>query len=134
MSYYKYFNPNPKGLEMGDCVIRSLCAATKLTWYEVFDKLTEFARNNCVVLNEGHSKIVESRMKYFGFIRNKIGKPTKGSRSYTVADFCKDHSEGKYILNLQHHMIAVINGEYYDIYPCWDNSKVYCYYELMPDL
>ena len=33
--YFKYYNPNPEGHEDAcDCVVRALCAATGLSWYE----------------------------------------------------------------------------------------------------
>ena len=41
---YKYFNPNPEGNLVGDCVIRAICASTGKSWDMVFDELTEVAR------------------------------------------------------------------------------------------
>ena len=36
MSNYRYFNPNPSKLDVGDCVIRALCKALDKTWAEVY--------------------------------------------------------------------------------------------------
>lgn len=130
MSYYKYFNPNPKGLETGDCVIRALCAVTGKSWYEVFDIICKNARENGVMPNSGTKFDVESRMKLFGLKRKVIPKPTKGGSCYTVEQFCKNHRKGKYILTIAHHEMAVVDGKYYDIYSCWDSKRVYSYYEL----
>lgn len=131
--YYKYFNPNPKGLETGDCVIRALCAITGKSWYEIFDIIVKHARDNCVMPNE-NQKTIEYRMQLFGLKRYTIPKPKKGNKCYTVEQFCKEHTKGKYILKIAHHEMAVIDGQYYDIYPGWERSRVYSYYELIPAL
>lgn len=129
--YYKHFNPNPKGLEVGDCVIRALCAITDKTWYEVFDIICAHARENAVMPNEGKQKFLEERMSLFNLKRVKIPKPRKGENCYTVATFCKNNPKGKYILNIAQHEMAVIDGEYYDLYPVWEKSRVYSYYEFI---
>lgn len=41
---YRYFNPNPEGNLVGDCVIRAICTSTGKSWDEVFDELTKVAR------------------------------------------------------------------------------------------
>ena len=33
------FNPNPRGLLVGDCTVRSICAVTGLSWKAVHDTL-----------------------------------------------------------------------------------------------
>lgn len=33
---YKYYNPNPAGLSVGDCVIRAISKLTNQTWDETF--------------------------------------------------------------------------------------------------
>lgn len=45
---------------------------------------------------------------------------------YTVKQFCKDHPYGKYLLALDGHVVAVIDGDYYDI---WDSgNEVHIYF------
>lgn len=128
--YYKHFNPNPRGLEIGDCVIRALCAVTDKSWYDIFDIICKHARDNAIMPNESLRKFVEQRMSLFGLRLVKLAKPNKGEKCYTVSRFCKEHNKGKYILNVANHEIAIVDGHYYDIYPCWDNSRVYSYYEF----
>ena len=38
---------------------------------------------------------------------------------YTVRDFCRDFPIGKYLLALNGHVVAVIDGDYYDT---WDSG------------
>lgn len=127
--YFNHFNPNPKNLETGDCVIRALCAVTNKSWYEVFDIICAHARENAVMPNDNWT--TESRMNLFGLRRVKLPKPSKGEKCYKVEQFCKEHPKGKYILNMAHHEMAVIDGEYYDLYPGWETTRVYSYYELI---
>ena len=48
--YFKYYNPNPEGHEDAcDCVVRALCAATGLSWYEVYDKCCEIGKEHGVM-------------------------------------------------------------------------------------
>lgn len=129
-SYYEYFNPNPKGLETGDCIIRSLCKVTNLSWYDVFDKLIIFSRENCIMPNEGDSKMLEQMMNYFGLTRCKIPKPQKGMSAYNVLRFCKEHPSGKYVIRLARHVIGVVDGKIYDLHSGWLHSQVYTYYQL----
>ena len=45
---------------------------------------------------------------------------------YTVDDFCHEHQTGKYLLALFEHVVAVVDGYYYDT---WDSGrKVVLYY------
>ena len=44
---------------------------------------------------------------------------------YTVRDFCKDHPTGEYILKTSGHVIAVVNGDYYDTFDSGDKTPVY---------
>ena len=39
---------------------------------------------------------------------------------YTIADFCNDHPYGTYILATGTHVVAVIDGDYYDT---WDSGN-----------
>jgi hypothetical protein len=45
---------------------------------------------------------------------------------YTIKEFCKDHPIGDYLLGTGSHVVAVLDGNYYDT---WDSgSEVPIYY------
>lgn len=45
---------------------------------------------------------------------------------YTVKEFCRDHREGKFLLAIGNHVVAVEDGDYYDT---WDSgNEVPIYY------
>ena len=39
---------------------------------------------------------------------------------YTVDRFCQEYPKGKYLLATGRHVVAVVNGDYYD---AWDSGK-----------
>lgn len=129
--YYKYFNPNPLGKETNDCVIRSICAVTGKSWFDVYDELSEQAR---IIASPFTGWNLEEKDKIFSEKYNaqrcKITK-TKGVNSVNVEKFCKNNPTGKYILRLAHHLMAVIDGQYYEINPGWEKSKVYTYWKII---
>jgi hypothetical protein len=88
--YYKYYNPNPEGHEDAcDCVIRALCAATGLSWYEVYDKCCEIGKEYGVMPNASGKKYSGIRAEAFGLEPRVIPAPKKGERSMTVRKFCE---------------------------------------------
>lgn len=44
---------------------------------------------------------------------------------YTVKDFCYEHPTGKYLLATGTHVIAVINGDYFDTWDSGDEIPIY---------
>ena len=136
MSKLVYFNPNPKirfnkrtgepqKWHLGDCSVRSVCAATGLTWVEAYNKMSESALKvfepfNC-------SKGFEQCMLDFGF--KKMSYP-KGKTRETVKEFADNHKNEIAILVLSGHFVCCKNGNYHDVWDC-GNKTVYNYYVKM---
>ena len=51
--------------------------------------------------------------------------PIKQDGYYTVRDFCADYPYGKYLLALNGHVIAVIDGDYYDTGDSGDDLPIF---------
>jgi hypothetical protein len=115
---YKYYQPNKKDLkdEYGDCVIRALTKALGKDWLEVFDEMQPLSRELQVPFNckPCYEKYIESN----GFTYHGISN-AKGTKRPTVDRFAKDHPTGVYILRVAHHIVAVVDGIYYDT---WDSG------------
>ena len=128
---FKYYQPNKKDLKdkTGDCQIRALCKALDLTWVEAFDLTIPLCRElqTYTIFDGNHEKTVEA-MKGLGFKYTGISNK-RGSHRPTIDSFAKDHPEGKYICTVAHHVVAVVDGNYYDT---WDSGhkSMYGYYEL----
>lgn len=125
---YKYYQPNEKDLkdEYGDCVIRALTKALNMEWLQVFDEMQPLSREMQVPFNcrPCYEKYIESKGLIYHGISNK-----KGTKRPTVDIFAKDHKTGTYILRVANHLVAVVNGFYYDT---WDSGEksLYGYWEV----
>lgn len=131
MSGYKYYQPNDKDLKdkTGDCQVRALSKALNISWLEAFDLTIPICRRlqTYTVFDGNHEKTVEA-MQDLGFVYTGVSNK-KGTKRPTVKSFAASHKSGTYILKVSHHVVACVNGEYFDT---WDSGhkSLYGYYEL----
>jgi len=113
---YSELNINPIKRNTGDCVIRAIGTVTDSEWDDVYlDLLTKgFKEKSMPSLNE----VWGSYLHDIGYTRHII--PDTCPDCYTVDQFTKDHPRGRYILGTGTHVIAVIDGNYYDT---WDSGE-----------
>ena len=127
---YVYYQPNSKDVkdEYGDCTIRALSKALGVTWLEAFDMTIPIMRDNWVSnIFDAPVKVRNEFLWSLGF--NYTGVSVKkGSTRPTVDSFAKDHPHGTFILNVAHHVVACVDGKYYDTWDCGHKS-LYGYYE-----
>lgn len=122
MAEWLYYNPNPAGAKVGDCVIRAISAATRQDWDDVYTGLTfqGFALKDMPSSNYVWGEYLKSK----GFRREIV--PNTCPACYTVADFADEHPNGSYVLGTGIHAVAVIDGNIYD---SWDSrNEVPVYY------
>lgn len=113
---FVYYNPNPKDKHTGDCVIRAICKALDAEWLDVYLALCLLGAE---IGDWGNVNSVWDRyLKERGFTREVI--PNTCPQCYTIADFCRDHAEGTYILATGTHAVCVDAGRVYDT---WDSSN-----------
>jgi len=127
MSRYVYYEPNEKAHKRGnnDCVIRAFTKALNKPWLEVFDGLVAIARKKQYIINS--KPVYVKYLKDNNFVRNSI--PIQPGKSKpTVREFALEHLKGTYILSVSKHLVAVVDGYYYDRWNC-GNRKVYCCYK-----
>ena len=128
--YYKEFNPNPLGKEVGDCTIRSLCAVTEKSWYELYDILSELGKKLACPFASIEFKDYDYNKELFGMTKYKVVRE-KGKKALNVERFCKEHPTGRYILRLAGHLMGVVDGKYYELYAGWEDATVYTYWEYI---
>lgn len=118
--YIKY-NPNPEKKIVDDCVIRAICKVTGKSWnYIYWDLCAEGAE----VHDWPWRNYVWGRyLTRLGFVSSLI--PNTCPYCYTVRDFCIDNPYGDYILATGNHVIAVVDGDYYDVHDSGDEVPVY---------
>lgn len=113
---YIYYNLNPIGLDTGDCVIRGISLLMNQSWGWTYFMvcLQGFLLYMMPATNE-----VWSHYLYNTGYRRRAIKNTCPD-CYTVRDFCHDFPYGRYLLALNGHVVAVIDGSYFDT---WDSGN-----------
>lgn len=120
------YNPNPKGRKINDCSVRSMCAATGLSWEHAFGCLAGIAAKQYRMMNE--KQVVCKMLQIYGFEKRSLPKVEKGGSRVKVDDFAQLHPVGVYVLHLAGHVVCVKDGAYYDSWDC-GHKAVYDYWE-----
>lgn len=117
---YKYYNPHPKGLSTDDCVKRAIVVVTSMDYSKVQRELNEY-------------KTVTGA-KSFNSVKNlryveDILKAKKISLDVEmiVDEFCKKYPKGRYILDMDEHWSACVDGCIYDTWDCSDEKVNFAY-------
>ena len=116
-----YYNPNPDLRDTSDCVIRALTKVLGLTWDEVYIKVTfkGLVLHDMPELNHVWSAVLRDH----GFTRHII--PNTCPVCYTVREFCMDNPVGRYVVCLDGHVVACIDGDYYDAWDSGDGVPIF---------
>lgn len=118
---YIFYNPNPMGKHVTDCSIRMLCRLLNLSWLEAFDIVTSICRKEyCMPSSD---KVWSTVLFANGYSKHVI--PEDIPIGYTVKDFCIDHPVGKYAIKTSGHVIAVVDGDYYDSFDSGYKEPMY---------
>ena len=104
----QYFNPNPAGKAVGDCVIRAIAKATGDSWGKVYMDLA--ATGHELSDMPSANAVWGAYLRRRGFARSTL----PDYDGYTVRQFAAEHPRGSYILALSGHVVAVVDGEYFD--------------------
>jgi len=114
---FEYFQPNTH--KCGDCHIRSVCAATGMSWMEVLEGLYQKAR----IMYEpvGSTETITALLADKGYKWIAI-KPKRGEKRPTVSEFANDHKNEAYVMRVSSHVVGGKNGKYMDIWDCGDKS------------
>lgn len=121
---FSELNINPLRKNTGDCVIRAIGTVTDRDWDDTYLDLTVkgFDMKEMPSMNN----VWGAYLRDMGFSRHII--PDTCPDCYTVEDFTKDHPRGRYILGTGTHVIAVIDGNYYDTWESGEEIPIY-YFE-----
>ena len=114
------YNVNPYK-RVGDCVVRALAMILGESWEAVYWGVCQ---KGAQLYDMPDSNAVWSAYLFDkGFKRYMI--PDTCPKCYTVRDFCRDYRKGNYILATGTHVIAVMDGDYYDTWDSGDETPIY---------
>ena len=126
---FEYYQPNDKDLKdkVGDCQVRALSKALGLSWVDAFDLTIPICRElQTYTIFDCDLEKTKYAMGKIGFEYTGVSNK-KGVKRPTVWKFAKDHPEGTYILKVAHHVVACVDGKYYDTRDSGERS-IYGYY------
>lgn len=122
---YQSYNANPQHNRVGDCVIRGISTLLNEEWDKIYIDL-------CI---QGlmQSDIPSSNAVWGTYLRDKGYTreviPTECIDCYNVRRFCKEHQNGKYLLAISGHVVAVENGKYLDTWDSGDEIPIYYWFK-----
>lgn len=120
---YVRFNPNPENLQTGDCVIRALSKLLNKTWDQVYVDLSlqGFGMSRMMSDNSVH----QSYLRQYGYHIRPI--PNSCPDCITVKEFSNMFPKGRYILATGDHVVALIDGDYFDSFDSGDEIVSYVF-------
>ena len=117
------FNPNPKNARVGDCAVRAISKAVGQDWTDAYIGLCAMG----LALKDMPSAnyVWGMYLKKYGFEEHMI--PSICPNCVTVAEFAKEHPEGRYVLACQNHTVCCIDSCWYDSCDSGDEVVLYFY-------
>lgn len=113
---YVYKNPNPIKNLVGDCVVRGISILTNKPWEYTYIGI--ISQGLKMFDMPSSNEVWSAYLRSLGYEKHII--PNTCPDCYTVKDFCRDNSRGEYLLATGNHVVAVVNGDYFDT---WDSGN-----------
>jgi len=118
---YIYYNANPVRKSHGDCVIRAISKVLDMTWEEV---AIDLCMMQVAMYDMQNSDYVWGEyLRLNGFVKGFLPYPCPNC--LTVRDFCKRYPIGTFVVATGSHVVAVVNGDYYDTSDTGDEVLLY---------
>lgn len=119
---YVHFNPNPLGRDTGDCVVRAISKVMGQTWDEAFIDLSGTALQ--IADMPSKNTTWGEHLRRQGFQQMLVGH----GPDYTVADFCRDHPQGRCVLAIDGHVVAAVAGDWFDTFDSGGMVPIYVWF------
>ena len=117
------FNNNPSGKRIGDCAVRAVSKAIGQSWTDTYIGL---ASEGLALRDMPSANYVWGMyLKKYGFEEHMISSVCPNCVS--VSKFAKNHPKGRYVLACQNHVVACIDGSFYDSWDSGDEIVLYYY-------
>lgn len=118
---YVFYNPNPAKKSVGDCVVRALTVLFDDTWSHVYADITMVG---AFMYDMPSSDAVWGEyLSMNGFTKHLL--PNTCPNCYTIKRFIRDHPYGEYLVATGSHVVAVVDGDYFDTSNSGDEMIIY---------
>ena len=123
-SRFVSYNANPDGNRVGDCTVRAIATVLNQTWDETFIGMCLYGLMEHDMPSADF--IWGEYLKSKGFDRELIRNSCDSC--YTVQRFCEEFPHGTFLLAIGGHIVAVIDGKYYDTWDSGNEKPIYFWY------
>ena len=123
---FRFYNPNPNKLIVGDCVIRAVSRLLEEDWDATYARIS---------LQGFVMKDMPSSNGVWGqcLLENRFEPATPLCQfrkpPCTVRSFAEDHPTGRFLLFIGGHVVTVVNGDYYDTWDSGDEVPLFYWKE-----
>lgn len=114
-------NNNPQKKRVDDCVIRAISKILNQTWKQTY---IELAVKGFEMADLQSADEVWNTYLYDKGLKKYI-IPNNCPKCTTVSEFLQMTPKGKYLLFVGGHVVAAINGNYYDTWDSGDRTIIY---------
>ena len=103
---YVYYNANPQGNNISDCVIRSISLLTNNSWRRTYDELSDLAGDVGLLFSD------------VSFVEDYLDDRYERECHYSkkVGEFAREYPIGRYAVTMNGHITAIIDGIIYDTF------------------
>ncbi len=124
LSRFQSHNANPVNNTVGDCTVRAISKVLGQDWEQTYIDLCLFG----YIMSDMPSanRVWGAYLRNKGYKRSLIPEDVD---DYTVERFCREHPKGEYILAISGHVVAVVNGYYFDTWDSGGEIPVYYWYK-----
>lgn len=124
MNRYVFYNPNPlqrfhkDGTPMKwkhcDCTVRAICKAENTDWESAYKLLFEIGLEHYMMPCD--PELLNIAFAGMGYLRHTF----KNTERIPLKKFAETHKQGTFIASMPGHVVAVVNGKYYDAFDSGD--------------
>ena len=120
---YIFYNNNPAGIRIGDCVVRAISAALQQPWERTYIGLCVEGYMFADMPNS--NAVWDSYLRSQGFKRHSL--PDTCPACYTVEQFAADYPHGVYVVATGSHAVCIKDGNIYDSWNSSGETATYYY-------
>jgi hypothetical protein len=102
-------------------VVRGIAILLNYSWDAAFDEIVLQAKYEADMPSS--NAVLAAYLKRKGYTRHVL--PDTCPNCYSVTDFCHEHPYGRYLLATGTHVVAVIDGNYYDAWDSGNETPIY---------